>query len=232
MAYKVLIAGASRGLGRFLAQRYLENGDVVFAGVRNADAPHIAELKAKFGERLVAVKMDVADTASVNDAVKVVSAHTDSLDMLIFNAGIHCDSSFKPLQDADLDECLEVYNINAVGSLRVIKGFDAFLKDGAKVINISSDSGSVGLNPRTKEFDYCMSKAALNMASKMMQNYFDDVGRSVRVLVVQPGWMRTDMGSMAADLDPYETACKLVDLFAAYDGDALFTDNDGVELPW
>jgi len=232
MANKVLIAGASRGLGRFLAQRYLENGDIVFAGVRDMGAPHIAELKAKFGERLVVVEMDVSDTDSVNAAVKAVLAHTDSLDMLIFNAGIHCGSSFEPLQDANLDDCLEVYNVNAVGSLRVIKGFDAFLHDGAKFINISSESGSIGISGRTKEFDYCMSKAAMNMASKLLQNYFDDAGRKVRMLAVQPGWMRTDMGSMNADLDPYETACKLVDLFAAYDGEALFVDNDGTRLPW
>jgi len=230
MNKKVLIAGASRGLGLFLTQRYLELGDTVFAGVRNTGAPHIAALAATYGGRLFPVEMDVSNTSSVTRAVTAVSEHTNTLDILINNAGIHCASSFAPLPEADLDDCLAVYNVNAIGPLRVIKAFDNFLSTGARIINISSESGSIGLSGRKTEFDYCMSKAAMNMSSKILQNGVAD--RGIKVLAIQPGWMRTDMGGTNADLDPYETACKLVDLFADYAGGAIFLDNDGTELVW
>jgi NAD(P)-dependent dehydrogenase (short-subunit alcohol dehydrogenase family) len=221
----ILISGASRGLGLFLAQKYLEDGHTVYAGVRDINAPLLAKLPGN----VIPVALDVTDTASVNRAASTVDA---DLDVLINNAGVHCDSSFEPLEQTDLDECAWVYDVNAVGPLRVIKAFLPKLKDGAKIISISSESGSIGATGRQKEFDYCMSKAALNMGAKLIQTYVKY--RGIKVMAIQPGWMRTDMGGQGADLDPYETACELVELFNGISGTdgPIFIDRKGIELPW
>ena len=235
MNKNVLIAGASRGLGLCLTRKYLEEGCTVFAGAREEAAPGLQELKARYGDLLIPLRMDVSDTRSVINAAAAASDCTDHLDIIINNAGIHSDTSFLELEDTDLDDCLPVYNVNAVGPLRVVKAFLPLLLKGNSGLaaNISSESGSIGTAGRIKEFDYCMSKAALNMGTKLLHNYLKDKG--IRVIAVHPGWMRTDMGGQAATQDPYETACRLTELVEdVREGrnDAVFMDHNGIQFPW
>ncbi|MDL2301530.1 SDR family oxidoreductase [Lachnospiraceae bacterium OttesenSCG-928-D06] len=225
----ILITGASRGLGYFLTKKYLEDGNVVYAGVRNIEGDKVRELKEKFPETVHLLPLDVAETKSVEDAAKRVKC---KLDILINNAAIHSETSFLPLEETDIDECLFVYNVNALGSLRTVKAFSNHLKEGGEIINITSESGSIATAGRTKEFDYCMSKAAMNMGAKLLQNYLKD--RNIKVLSVHPGWMRTDMGGANARLDPEENAGNLIRLFQKMnhlDG-AEFIDYMGEVIPW
>ncbi|HIV91719.1 MAG TPA: SDR family oxidoreductase [Candidatus Eisenbergiella stercoravium] len=229
----VLIAGASRGLGFCFVRKYLEDGWRVLAGVR--DESSLKALKKEYPESLYPLTMDVADTASVRQAAKEASYITDRIELVINNAGIHAPSSFEVLENADLDECLPVYDVNAVGPLRVVKAFLPLIKKSGQglIVNISSESGSIGDARRNKEFDYCMSKAALNMATKLLDNYLS--GEGIRVIAVHPGWMRTDMGGQNADLDPYETSVRLTELFAGFDRtdrNLIFMDNEGRTLSW
>ncbi len=231
----VLIAGASRGLGYYLAQKYLEDGAQVLAGVRNPETGQMRELAEKYPDTLILLPMDVSDTSSVEKAAALAAERVDQIHVVINNAGIHADSSFEPLERADLDDCIPVYNVNAVGPLRVAKAFLSLIPEhaGGLIVNISSESGSISTAGRKKEFDYCMSKAALNMGTKLLDNYLCD--RGIKVIAVHPGWMRTDMGGQNAHLDPYETACKLAELFGRVDGkdrELTFMDNDGKAYPW
>ena len=232
MSRNICIAGASRGLGFFLAKRYLALGDRVFAGVRDISHPNLQELAAAYGDRLVPIVMDVVSTASVTAAAEAVAAYTQTLDILICNAAIHSKTSFLGIEETDLDECLEVYDVNAVGPIRVAKAFLPMLTGGSQLVNISSESGSMGICGRDRQFGYCMSKAALNMGSKLLQNLL--LPRGVKVLVIHPGWMRTDMGGSNAHRDPWEAAVGLADLFAANTdpAKAMFLEFTGEELPW
>lgn len=230
----ILVTGASRGLGFYLTKKYLEDGETVFAGVRDITAHALKALLAEFPNTLIPVVLDVADTTSVNEAVKTVAKHTEVLDEVINNAAIHGDSSFDIIEETDIDECLSVYNVNSLGPLRVVKAFIPYIKKSAsaKIINISSESGSIGACKREKEFDYCMSKAALNMGTKLLSNYLRK--DKVIVLTVHPGWMRTDMGGCNADLDPYETACHLVEMIKDINNidTPVFIDKEGNAFPW
>jgi len=234
MNKKIVITGASRGLGFYLTQKYLENGETVFAGARDITSAKLQALKEKYPKRLVPVTLDVADTKSVNDAAKAMESYTDHLDIIINNAAIHCATSFEILERADIDDCLTTYNVNGLGPLRVVKACLPLVRKSksAKIINISSESGSIGACGREKEFDYCMSKAALNMGTKLLANYLNK--DNVRVFAVHPGWIRTDMGGPNAHLDPYGAACQLVELFEKMnhmDG-PIFIDYEGKEYPW
>lgn len=230
----VLITGASRGLGYYLAKKYLEDGNLVFAAVREVTAPKLITLYEEYPNSLIPLKLEVTDTISINEAANLVGKYTDKIDILINNAAIHSDTSFEILEEADIDDCLRVHDVNAIGPIRIVKAFINMLRNSSygKVINISSESGSISTCRREKEFDYCMSKAALNMGTKLLSNYLKK--DNITVLSVHPGWMRTDMGGQNAHLDPYETACKLIELFNGMNADdqPIFIDNNGVELPW
>lgn len=234
MKKEILITGASRGLGYCFVRRYLEEGNRVFAGYRNCNGEGLMALKQEYGDLLELVVLEVTDTASVQAAAARIEQLTDHLDIIINSAGIHCDTSFDILEETNLDDCNAVYDVNAVGPLRVVKAFLTQIKKGTepKIINISSESGSITWTGRVKEFDYCMSKTALNMSSKLLSNYLKE--DNIIVLAVQPGWMRTDMGGPNADLDPYENAGKLVALFDRIKelNHPVFIDNEGKAIPW
>lgn len=234
MKKHIVIGGASRGLGFYLVQKYLEDGHIVYAGAREEQPVKLTELKKIYPDTLILLQMDVSNTLSIVSASKKALEFTDKIDLLINNAGIHSESSFEVLEKTNLDDCLLVYDVNSIGPLRTVQAFLPLLRKGSpsKVINISSESGSIGSCHREKEFDYCMSKAALNMGSKLLSNYLKN--DNIQVLAIQPGWMRTDMGGSNAHLDPYEAACKLVNLFEHIDSmdTPIFIDNEGNSIVW
>ena len=76
----------------------------------------------------------------------------------------------------------------------VIKNALPLLRKGRKklIVNFSSEAGSIGTCGRQSEYSYCMSKAALNMASQILQNAVKAEG--IKVLALHPGWFSSDMG--------------------------------------
>ena len=227
----VLITGASTGIGNQTAKLFQAKNWKVAATMRSPE-------KAEDLQRIVDLKcfkVDVTDAESVRSAIADALKEFGRIDILINNAGIHSDTSFNAIESTDLDDCVTVYDVNAVGPLRVVKSFLPLIAKSEKglIVNISSESGSISTAVRTKEFDYCMSKAALNMGTKLLHNYLKDKG--VNIVTVHPGWMRTDMGGPNADLDPYENAVQLVELFNKIRDDTdgpVFIDNKGREYPW
>ena len=234
----VLIAGASRGLGLNFARKYLEEGWRVLAGVRGDGHPgenSIGGLKTKYPDSLYPLRMDLTDTASVEEAAKQAGEITERIELVINNAGIHGPSSREILEVTNLDECAAVYDVNAVGPLRVVKAFLPLIAGNGEgmIVNISSESGSIGTARREKEFDYCMSKAALNMATKLLDNYLSS--RGIRVIAVHPGWMHTPMGGPEAPVAPEDAARGIAALALEVKTGArtgLFFDYQGNPLPW
>lgn len=231
----ILITGAARGLGYSLTKVYLNKGHQVIAGVRDIKSPKILALAEEFKNNLMIIALDVDDTNSVVAAAQVVQGKVKQVDCIINNAAIHNPTSFMVLEDTDLDECMSVYSVNSIGPLRVVKGFLNLLKAGNNptVFNVSSESGSISVAQREKEFGYCMSKAALNMGTKLLGNYL--LKDHIQVIAIHPGWIRTDMGGQNAHFSPDEIAEKLVDLFEVEclkEEGPRFIDYEGVRFPW
>lgn len=100
--------------------------------------------------------------------------------------------------DANLDYIAKVVDIDAVGTLRVIKAFMPLLEKSsmtAFIANISSEAGSIGKCYRTNMIDYGMAKAALNMGTMLLHNAFKDKP-NINIMCVHPGWMRTNDGNV------------------------------------
>lgn len=238
MQQTVLITGTGRpyALGFNLVKRYLENGDRVLASVRRPSEA-LEALKQQYPGQLSVLTMDIASTVSVNAAALEAEKFTDHLDLIINNATTASADTMKDLPDFDLDQIAPAVNVGAVGPIRVLKAFLPLLKKsamGALVVNISSEAGSIGKCYRTCYLDYGTEKAALNMLTMTMHNYFKD-DPNLNILCLHPGWMRTNPGNNEAPLDPYEHAETLRLLFETrrHDKDGpVFITHTGEAYPW
>ena len=238
MSQTVLITGTGRpyALGFNLVKRYLEHGDRVFASVRRPSEA-LEALKKEYPGMLDILTMDIASTESVNAAAREAEALTDHLDLIINNATTASADTMKELPDFDLDLIAPAVNVGAVGPIRVLKAFLPLLKKstiGALVVNISSEAGSIGRCYRTYYLDYGTEKAALNMLTMTIHNYFKN-DPDLNIICIHPGWIRTNPGNHEAPLDPYEHAETLRCLFETKRHDKegpVFITHTGEPYPW
>jgi NAD(P)-dependent dehydrogenase (short-subunit alcohol dehydrogenase family) len=235
MTETVLITGADKGLGFSLTRRFLQAGAQVFAG-SFADPDGLTGLAKEYPQTLNVLPLDVSAMDSIVRAVQQVRKSTPGLDVLINNAGVHIEKEAALLEELDFtDGHLErTLAVNTFGPLRTIQQFLPLLKEGRRklIINISSEAGSIADCPRGGEFAYCMSKSALNMQSKILQNYLGP--QRFKVLAVHPGWMRTDMGGQSADISSDQAAEGIFKL-AGKDWspqDEIYLDYQGKALRW
>ena len=238
MSQHVLITGTGRpyALGFNLVRRYLENGDTVLASIRRPSEA-LDALRLEYPGRLHILTMDISSTASVVAAAREAESLVPCLDLIINNATIASADTMKELPDFDLDLIAPAVNTGAVGPIRVLKAFLPLLKKsamGALVVNISSEAGSIGKCYRTFYLDYGTEKAALNMLTMTMHNYFRN-DPDLNIICIHPGWIRTNPDNHEAPLDPYEHAETLRLLFETrrHDKDGpVFITHTGEPYPW
>lgn len=195
---KAFVTGTDRGLGLAIASVFLEHGCEVFAGCYGIDASGLTALKQKHSERLEIVPLDVSSDASVAAAAAQVAGKTDALDVLISNAAIIGQKDATVEDALDFEDMLKVYNVNALGALRVAQSVLPLLRAGElkRIVNISSEAGSMAARVRRGQrtrYSYCASKAALNIQSILLQNHVAEWG--IRVNLIEPGWLRTFLAS-------------------------------------
>lgn len=233
MNRNILITGASRGIGLALTKIFLNNDFIVYTLTTNL-RNELKELSGKFKDKIYNYVCDVAKEEELINAFKDISKKTDSLEIIINNAAINLDDRKKDLGEIDFESMLKTYDVNSVSPLRVIKHFIPILKKGSSklIVNISSEAGSIKDAWRKSEYGYCMSKSALNMASRILQNRFGEEG--IKILAIHPGWVKTDMGGVEAPILPEESAKKMFDLLLKKwkTGDPIYYDLDGNEMNW
>jgi NAD(P)-dependent dehydrogenase (short-subunit alcohol dehydrogenase family) len=235
MQKTVFITGADKGLGLSLVRRFVQGGFHVFAG-DYLSGEDLKEAGRQFPGKLGLVGLDVTDLASVRRSAQTVAEQTSALDILINNAAVYLQKPAKPLEELDFSDLhfQKTMDVNAFGPLRVTQQFLSLLEKGQRklILNISSEAGSITDCKRPTEYAYCMSKSALNMASRILQNYLKP--RGIKLLAVHPGWMRTDMGGQDADIHPDQAAegiFKLAMKQWQLDDD-MYMDYQGTILPW
>ncbi len=235
----VFVTGADRGLGFGLTAGLLEQGWRVFAGQYMPDWPDLGILAKLYPGALHIIPLDVASVESTRAAAQAVAAQTPHLDMLINNAGVASPTSRRSIREAqDYDEMHRLFDVNALGALRVVEAFLPLLDRGTfkRLCFVSSEAGSITRSYRDAWFGYCMSKAALNMAIKNLFNHLRPDGYTFRVY--HPGWVRSYMGGQKnneADLEPEEAAAYAIPIFvnARNDEERLaLVDYQGNEWPW
>jgi NAD(P)-dependent dehydrogenase (short-subunit alcohol dehydrogenase family) len=231
MPLDILITGANRGLGLAMTRRFLAAGHRVFAVVRGENEA-LKEMGKKNG--LLCFIGDVSDEPAVKRAFTEIGRRTKGLDILINNAAVHLDPQRLPLEKVDFSVYLPTFRVNSVAPLIVARYALPLLRKGNKrlLVNISSEAGSIRDAWRKSEYAYCMSKTALNMATRILQNGLKDEG--IKVLALHPGWFRSDMGGKEAPITPDEAAAKVVEVILHppdLNGPS-FVDSDGKEMNW
>lgn len=201
---RVLITGTSRGIGLEFTRRYAMRGDLVFATCRvPAEASALTALAAEYPGRIITVPLDTADQASIDQAHHIIAAQTDVLDVLINNAGVSADD--ETLTDITFETSLEIIRTNAVGPLLVARAFLDLLQAGnePRIVSISSEYGSLSFKNSNDVYSYAASKAALNMFTRTLSFEVQPMG--INTVIIDPGWVRTDMGGRFATLSPEES---------------------------
>ncbi|MEP1778931.1 SDR family oxidoreductase [Reichenbachiella sp.] len=196
-----LVSGGNRGIGKAIVVELLERGaSKVYAGARNPDT--LTVLKEKYGDRLVPLKLDVTDTSSVAEAVKVAN----DVEILINNAGILSAGGL--LAEDAAENLVNDLSVNVYGLLNVTNTFIDVLrsKDSAAIVNVSSLAGLANMPVIGT---YSVTKAAVH---SMTQGYRAELAQTnVLVSGVYPGAIDTDMTKgMEMGKDTPENVAKAV----------------------
>lgn len=226
----VFITGANRGIGLALVKAYAGRRDKVIATVRATSDRFELDAFVKTAPKWVEViEMDVADAAEIGRARRKLEA--EPIDVLINNAGIGGPER-QTATDMDFDGLIETLNVNTIAPLRVATAFLPNVKAAkGKIITLSSQMGQVQ-SASTDSLAYRVSKAAVN---KLMRGLAAELKpQGIPVLIVHPGWVRTDMGGEAAQLTSDQSAAQLQKLIDKLDiaSTGKFLAWNGKELAW
>jgi NAD(P)-dependent dehydrogenase (short-subunit alcohol dehydrogenase family) len=228
----VLITGANRGIGLEFARQYLADGWRVYAAYRHPDsASELRRLAQESDHNLRILALDVTDPGTV----KAVAAELDgqAIDLLLNNAGVGGPRG-QTIGNIDYTAWAKVLDVNTMGPLRVAEAFvDHVARSNRRlIVTLTSGMGSIADNTSGGAIAYRSSKAAVNMVIRSLA--IDLAPRGITCVVVNPGWVRTDMGGSHATLTPAESVKRLRDLIETL-GPAQsgkFFNHDGREYPW
>ena len=228
----IFITGANRGLGLEFARQYLAEGRAVIAACRDPDkAQALRGLERDSKGGLMAVELDVTDGASVRQAAARVAQ--TSIDILINCAGV-IGAHGQTIGSLDYDDWREVLDVNVMGPARVCEAFLEHVarSDWRLMITITSGMGSLADNTSGGSIPYRTSKAAVNML--MRSAAIDLKPRRITAVVLNPGWVKTDMGGPNAKLSPEESVGAMRRLIAKLgpEDSGRFYNYDGREYPW
>ena len=201
MGSSILITGANRGLGLSLTDKFLEIGYQVYALSRK-ESFALKTLKDKYNGSLHMSTVDVTNLEAIGLACETINQITSSIDILVNNAAVHLENPPPDLKEIDFTKIALTFEINSIGPLKVIQQFLPLVRNSPKklIVNISSEAGSITNSWRDREYGYCMSKAALNMMSSILQKRLKEY--EIKVLAVHPQWFSSDMGGSSAPISP------------------------------
>ena len=232
MTGTLLVTGANRGLGLEFARQYAADGWQVYAACRAPnDAKDLQKAAAASGGHMHLLAFDVTDATSVRSAAGALGG--EAIDVLINNAGVGGPRNER-LGRLDYAAWERVLDVNTLGPMRVTEAFvDNVAKSREKkVVTITSGMGSIADNTSGGSYAYRTSKAAVNMVVKSLS--LDLAPRGIVCIVMNPGWVRTDMGGARGTLSPAESIKAMRAVIAGLKpGDTgKFFNYDGKNYPW
>jgi len=187
----ILVTGATRGIGRAIAEKLLSEGNTVY-GVYKESGSQADELASKHGDKVKLLQADLGKKEQVAELIEQLK--NVQLDGIVNNTGVVHLTKWDELNFDEWDETLAV---NLTAPLKLVHGLRSSLKDGSAVVNISSVDGFCAA------FDtvaYAASKAGLISVTKSLAAILGP--RNIRVNAIAPGWVETEM---TADSMPDES---------------------------
>ena len=224
---KLLLIGASRGLGFALAQKYLKRGWNVVATERGASPSKLHSLAEDSGGRLEIETVDI----NYPDQVAALRARLASkkFDTLFVNAGIGIREM---IADVSTDEFIRMMVTNALSPMRIVESMQDLVRPTGTIGIMSSGQGSITNNENGHYEIYRGSKTALNMFMRSFAARHADDPRTL--LLMAPGWVRTDLGGPQARLSIEESIPNVANTIDAQAGKAglQYLNYLGQKVPW
>jgi len=185
MPKTIVVTGSSKGIGRELALLAAEKGHRVFALSRN-----VTSLQATSG--VIPLQVDLSDTKAVQQAVNEIRATTDTIDVLINNAGILLH---KPFLETTSEDFHQVFETNVFGLVSITQALLPFMKVNSHVVNISSMGGIGGSSKFAGLSAYSSSKGAVSILTELLAEEFKATGPKFNALAL--GAVQTEMLTQA-----------------------------------
>ena len=210
MKSTILLTGSNRGIGLALTRQLLMRGHHVIATCRDVQAAtDLRELTSVGSAALDIQPAEVTSESSIAALARHVESTYSSLDVLINNAAIFVDQDNNSILNLDFGQLTATFETNLVGPARVTKALWPLLRKGTnpRVVNISSGAGLISTKRNSKYFAYSISKAALNMFTRLLE--VEGREQSICVVAVTPGRVQTRMGDDDAPQTAEETAQSL-----------------------
>lgn len=226
---RVLLIGASRGLGLALAREWTRDGRHVTATVRGSSRTPLHDLADTCAGRIEIETLDITEPEQITALHSRLAGRT--FDLLFVNAGVTNEPE-GTVAETSTDEFTRVMVTNALSPLRVVEALQDHVEHEGTIGIMSSGQGSVANNERGGHEVYRGSKAALNT---FMRSYAARHAGEARTLVLMaPGWVRTELGGPEARLSIDESIPNLVRTLDALHGNPglHYVDYLGRTVPW
>jgi NAD(P)-dependent dehydrogenase (short-subunit alcohol dehydrogenase family) len=226
---RVLLIGASRGLGLALAQQWVRDGWHVTATVRGSGRTPLHDLAGTCSGQIQIETVDITEPAQIEALHTRLAGRM--FDLLFVNAGV-TNQPEGTVAETSTDEFNRVMVTNALGPLRVVETLHNHVEPAGTIAVMSSGQGSVANNVSGGHEVYRGSKAALNT---FMRSYAARHSGEHRTLVLMaPGWVRTELGGPDARLGIDESIPNVVRTLDTVGGKRglHYVDYLGRTVPW
>ncbi|MEK6898830.1 MAG: SDR family NAD(P)-dependent oxidoreductase [Nanoarchaeota archaeon] len=192
----LFITGASRGIGKALAKKFLEENYSVIGTSTSGTIPFAHK-------NLTMLKLDLSSEKSIEKCVSDFLKLNKKIYILINNAGIWGGFEDDIIR---IDVLRKVLEVNLFGTINLTEKLIPSMNSSGKIINISSRAGSLSYKGthHANHPDYNISKAALNMYTISLASKLKN--KNILVASIHPGWVKTDMGGKGADITPEQAA--------------------------
>jgi NAD(P)-dependent dehydrogenase (short-subunit alcohol dehydrogenase family) len=228
-----LITGANRGIGLEFVRQYAADGWRVLACSRHPEkSTALNKLAAQSPELIKIHALDVADPAQIDQLGQALA--TESIDLLLNNAGIYPDSDKNDFGHTDYAEWMQAFRINTMAPLKMAETFAPHIARSKQktIVTITSKMGSISDNSSGGSYLYRSSKAAVNMVIKSLA--IDLKPNGITAVVFHPGWVKTDMGGPSAMISAEKSVSGIRNMIAKLTlaDSGKFFAYDGAEIPW
>ncbi len=227
----ILITGSNRGIGLELARQYAQQGWRVHACCRHPEQATELQTFADNTDNIQIHELDITSPEQIN--LLVDSLNGEAIDILFNNAGIYGQNNAS-FGNTDIDKWLHTFHVNTIAPLKLTEALvnNVASSELKTIATMSSKMGSMADNGSGGSYVYRSSKAALNAA--FVSAAIDLKSRGIKIAILHPGWVKTDMGGPNAEIDTHTCVQQLMKTLdsLSLETSGSFFEIDGSIIPW